>query len=109
GRAMGDHVGLGQAGAGPRHDITDNLLAVDRVRYAHRGRVLDGGVLEQHGVDLERGDIDAAADDQILAAAGDADKSVRVHDPEVAGLDALAADRLDRAVIPQIADAGMRP
>src|SRR5262245_10615682 len=102
------HRGLGQARARPWHDVADDLLAVDLVGHADRRGIGDAGVLEQHRVDLERCDVDAAADDEILSAAGDAYEAVVVHDREVAGLDALAADHVDRAVLEQIADTAVR-
>ena len=81
------------------HHVAHHLLAVDLVRHADRGGFEHAGMLEHDLVDLQRRDVDAAADDQVLAAAGDADEAVGILDAEVAGLDALAEHGVDRAVV----------
>ncbi len=106
--AVRQHHGLGQRLV-LRHHVADDLFAVDLVRHADRGGLRHAGMLDQDLVDLQRRDVDAAADDQVLGAAGDADEALRILDAEIAGLDALAVERIDRAVVVEIADRHLRP
>src|ERR1700722_1315991 len=100
--AMRGDRGLRERAAGRGDDKAHDFLAVDLVGHADRGRFQDAGMPHQHLVDLGRGDVHAAADDEVLGAAGDAHEAVLVHDREVAGLDAVGANALNRAVIPEI-------
>ncbi|MEI6506354.1 MAG: hypothetical protein WCO90_10820, partial [Planctomycetota bacterium] len=77
--------------------------------HADRGRFEDAGMAQQYLVDLGRRNVHPAADDEVLGAAGDADEAVLVLRREVASLDAVRPDALDRAVVEEVADAGMRP
>src|SRR5262252_8409174 len=88
--------------------VAYHLLSVDLIGHADRRCVENSGVLQQDLIDLDRGDVHAAPDDQVLGAAGEANKAVRVLDAEVTGLDTLGADSFDRSVIHQIADRGVR-
>src|SRR5262252_512554 len=88
--------------------VAYHLLSVDLIGHADRRCLENSGVLQQDLIDLDRGDVHAAPDDQVLGAAGEANKAVRVLDAEVTGLDTLGADSFDRSVIHQIADRGVR-
>src|SRR5262249_58765244 len=68
-----------------------HLLAVDRVRHADGGGLDQVGALHQEAVDLDRRNVDPAADDEVLLASGDAEKAVGVETPEVAGANAAVA------------------
>src|SRR5712691_3284847 len=108
GLAMVRYGGFAQAMAGLGHHVAHDLLAVDLVRHADRGGIEHVGMLEQDLVDLERRDVHAPADDEVLGAAADPDEPILVHDREIAGFDARAADRLDGAVVAQVADGAVR-
>src|SRR6202030_2384165 len=88
--------------------IAYHFFAVDFIRHADGRGLENSGMLQQDLVDLRGCDVHAAPDDQILGAAGDTNKAIRVLDGEVAGLDAVGADALDRSVIQKITDRGMR-
>ncbi len=86
-------------GARPQHDIGHHLLAIHLVRHADGARLDHLGPLHQHAVDLQRRDVDAAADDQVLGAAGQMQIALVVEEAEVAGLHpALAVDPDDAVV-----------
>src|SRR5262245_65949549 len=68
------------------------------------GRDLDElRALHQDGVDLERRDVDAAADDELLLAAGDVQIAVGVEEAEIAGADASPAVDADHTIVRQVA------
>ena len=54
----------------------------------------DRRVAVEHVLDLERGDVLAAGDDDVLAAVLDLDVAVGLHHREVAGVEPAAAERL---------------
>ena len=84
------HVELRQAGrvemrqqlvrrdalAGAEHHGEADLLAEPRVLHRHGGGALHGGVPRRQFLDPRRMDVVAAADDDVLAAAGDAQIAV---------------------------------
>src|SRR5207237_5909647 len=89
--------------ARPRHHVAHHLFTIDRVRHAH-GRHLDQfGALHQEAVDLDRRNVHATADDQLLRAAGEVEKAVIVQKSEIAGADAAAAGGRRAAVLGQVA------
>jgi hypothetical protein len=51
-------------------------------------------VAVQHVLDLDRRDVLAAGDDDVLAAVLDLDVAVRVHDRQVAGVEPAAREGL---------------
>src|SRR5450759_1334839 len=55
-------------GARARHDETDDFLTVSMVGNADRGDFDNLWPLQQNAVDLERRNVDAATDDQVLLA-----------------------------------------
>ena len=59
-------------------------------------RLHDLRMAVEHFLDLERGDVFAARDDDVLRAVLDLDIAVRVHDREVAGVKPAAGRRLPR-------------
>ncbi len=86
------------------YDVAHHFLAVDRVRHAD-GRGLDHvGVLHQERIDLDRRNLGAAADDQLLLAAGERQKAVGVERAEIAGAEAAAAMNFDVAIVAEIAE-----
>src|SRR5258708_6717940 len=105
---MAAHRGFGEANARLGNHVAYHFLPIDFIRHPDRGRLENSGMSQQDLVDLYRRYVDAAPDDQILDAAGDANESVRVFDGEVAGLDAVGANGFDRAVVQQIADRRLR-
>src|SRR6266849_6579222 len=109
GLAMLAHGGFCEAAARLGDHVAYHFLPIDFIRHPHRGSLENSRMFQQDLVDLDRRDVDAAPDDQILDAAGDANESVRVLDGKVAGLDAVGANGFDRSVVPQIADRRMRP
>ena len=68
-----------------QHDAGQDLLTVMAVGHAHRGGVEHRGMAQQRFIDLARGDVLAALDDQLLDAAGDEEEAVGVAVAEVAG------------------------
>ena len=69
--------------ARPRYNKTDNFLAVSAIGNAD-GRDFDNlWSLQQNAVDLKRGDVDAATDDQILLAPGDMQVAVGVEKADI--------------------------
>ena len=63
--------------SGVQCDIGADVLAVDLVVDAHDADVLDGGMLDQDGLDLLRADVRAVVDDDLLLAAAEAEVAVR--------------------------------
>src|SRR4029079_14866899 len=86
----------------PRHHVAHHLLAVDRVGHPDGGDLDQLGVLHQEAVDLDRRDIDAAANDEVLLASGEAEKAVRIEHPQIARADAAAAGDFHAAVVGEI-------
>src|SRR6266849_2095216 len=109
GLAMSAHRGFCEAVARLGNHVAYHFLPIDFIRHPHRGGFENSKMFQQYLVDLDGSDVHATPDDQILAAAGDADESVRVLHGEVAGLDAVGANGFDRSVVPQIADRRVRP
>src|ERR1017187_2720123 len=72
-------------GTRPRYDKADDFLAVSVVGNADRGNLNNLRPLQQNAVDLERRDVDAATDDQVLLAPRYAEVSVGVEKADVAG------------------------
>src|ERR1700730_14595150 len=103
------HSRCGELGAGTRHDIAYDLFALDRIRHADGCSIENSGMPEQALIDLQPGDVDAATDDKVLCAPAHVNEAILVHDCEVAGLDALSADRLDRAVLTHVPDRTLTP
>ena len=66
-------------GARARHHVAHHFLAVDRVRHADGGDLDQLGVLHQEAVDLDRRNVHAAANDEVLLAAGEAEKTVGIE------------------------------
>ena len=73
------------AGAGLEHDGGEYVLTVIFVRDANRRRLQHSGVREQRLINLARGDVFAALDDELLDAAGDEVKAIAVTVPQIAG------------------------
>src|ERR1700730_2971151 len=73
-----------------QYHIAHHLLAPHRVRNSDGRGLCDFGALHQDTVDLQRRDVDAAADDDVLFAPGEMQESVDVEVADVAGADAAA-------------------
>ena len=82
----GQQLGFGRAGAGLELHVGDRHLAGMRVGPADRGGDLHGRMPVQRLFDARRIDVVAAADDQLLLAAGQPEVAVRVLAAEVAGV-----------------------
>src|SRR6266568_3683247 len=101
--AIAQELGDIDGHARSRHHIAHDLLAIDRVRHAD-GRHFDQlRALHQDAVDLERRDVHAAADDQVLLAAGEAQEAIGIEHAEVAGAIPVVAVDVNAAVIAEIA------
>ena len=73
-------------------DVADRQLAGIGVGLAdHRGEA-DGRMLEQDLLDRRGIDVVAAADHQVLGAAGDPEEAVGIEPAEIAGIDPMAVD-----------------
>src|SRR5207244_1593359 len=66
------------------------------VRHADDRCVLDRGVLLEDALDLAGSNVLAAADDEVLRAAGDVQVPILVHPADVARVQPAAAHRLAR-------------
>src|ERR1039458_9446152 len=90
-------------GARSRYDKADDFLAVSMIGNADRGDFDDLRPLQQNAVDLERRDVDAATDDQVLLAPCYMQVAVGVEKADVAGTQAPTAMDFDRSVVGEIA------
>ena len=89
---MGDQLGLGRVGLGLQLDEGAGHLAPFLVRLGdHRGQH-DGRVLVERVLDLDRGDVLAARDDDVLGAVLELDVAVRILHREVAGMEPAAGE-----------------
>src|SRR5687768_8935982 len=70
-----------------------DLLAVMLVRDTHGRGVEHRGVLQEHLVDLARGDVLPALDDELLDAAGDEEEAVGVAHAHVAAAEPAAGEK----------------
>ena len=80
------------------HDERVRRLAPALVRQPDDGDLLDGRVADQDALDLDGGDVLAAADDDVLEAVADLGVAVRVDHGRVAGVEPAVADRGGRGV-----------
>src|SRR5262245_4818320 len=87
--AVLEDSGFAEISFGMRRDESDRHLTVDVVAHAERAGVGDVWMLEQVVGDLERGDVDAALDDDVLLAAGDVDVALVVPPSQIAVAEAL--------------------
>ena len=88
----GAEIGFGGGGAGAEDDEGVRGLAPLLVGQADDGGLLDGGVAEERGLDLDGGDVLAAADDDVLHAIADLDVAVGVDDGGVAAVEEAAGE-----------------
>src|SRR6266705_1180229 len=101
--AIAQDVGGIDARAGSQHHVAHHFLAIGAVGHADGRRLHDFGAPHQRAVDLERRDVDPAADDQLRLAAGEMEETVRIEKPDIAGLRASARIDPDGAVLGEIA------
>src|SRR3546814_5353630 len=90
-----DLVGLG-ALPGAQRDRSGDILAQNLVRHADHRRLLHRRMEMERGLDLERRDVVAAADDQFLRPPGHDQIAILVDEAEVAGLGPAALEALRR-------------
>jgi hypothetical protein len=95
--------------AGTTDHIADNLLAIDRIGHADGGGFDHVGALHQAGVDFERRNLGAAADNQFLFAAREHQKAVAVEAADIASADAAAGVHADCAVFGEITERMIGP
>ena len=99
--------------AGAEHHREADLLAEPRILHRHRGGALHRRMPRRQFLDPRRMDVVAAADDDVLAAAGDAQIAVLVERAEIAGHEpaALVEGVLGRRLVVEIAEhqAGAAP
>src|SRR5208283_3356656 len=69
-------------------------LAPFLVRTRDHGGELDARMLEQGVLHIDRGDVLAARDDDVLRAVAELDVAVRMLDPEIAGVEPAAGEGL---------------
>ena len=92
GRGRSDDLGFRDGGAGLELDERARRLAPPRVGLGdHRGGEHRGMAVE-HVLDLERRDVLAARDDDVLGAVLDLEVAVGVHHGEVAGMEPAAGE-----------------
>src|SRR5262249_31185642 len=90
--AEGDQLVLRDAGARPQRNEGLRHLAPALVRHRHHRALEHGGMLHERVLDLDRGDVLAAPDDDVLLAVAQLDVAVRVHDAEVARVEPAALE-----------------
>src|SRR5579883_721402 len=73
--------------------IADRQFAGIGIGLSDHGGEADGGMLEHDLLDRRRIDIVAAADHEILGAAGDPEKAVGIEPAEIAGIDPVSVDK----------------
>src|SRR5215510_31963 len=88
-----DERGFAGASSGARRHESHRHLAVDVVAHGERAGVGDVRMLEQAVGNLERGDVDAALDDDVLLAAGDVDVALVVPARQIAVAKAVLGNR----------------
>ena len=81
----------GRAGARGEGDERDGHLTGVQVRTAHRLRVGDRGVGQQHVLDDGGVDVVTAADDDVLGSAGEVEEAVGVDQGQVSGVQPAVA------------------
>src|SRR5262245_19609480 len=92
--APGDDLVLGDGSAGPRLDERARRLAPFGFGLGDDGGCGDCRVLVKHVLDLVRGDILAARDDDILGAVLELDVAVWIEHAEIAGMEPATGERL---------------
>ena len=96
----------GGIGRGPRapHDRSDGHGTPGRIRLADDGRVDDIGMHEQDRLDLDRGDVLATRDDEVVAPVHDGQATLLVERSQVAGMQPAAVQcRCRRDGVPVVA------
>ena len=91
---MGEQFLFGGVGAGAEHDERFDGLTPLGVGHTDDGGFGDGGVLDEGVFDLDRRDVLAAGDDDVLLAVGDGEVAVVVDPPAVTGVEPSVADDL---------------
>src|SRR3546814_21197471 len=86
-----DLVGLG-ALPGAQRDRSGDILAQNLVRHADHRRLLHRRMEMERGLDLERRDVVAAADDQSLRPPGHDKIAILADEAELAGLGPAALE-----------------
>ncbi len=86
------------AGAGLEHDDRHRHLAEPLVRGRHHGALQDRRVGRERVLDVDRRDVLAAPDDDVLRAVLDQDVALLVEGGHVAGVEPAVADRRRRRV-----------
>ena len=94
--APGDQLVRRDALARLELDEGARRLAPFLVGLRHDRRQLHGGMLEERVLHLDRGDVLAARDDDVLGAVLQLDVAVRILDPEIAGTEPAAFEGLLR-------------
>ena len=88
----------GRRGAGPQRDVAHRQFAGIGVGHADRGGQRHRGMRRHRVLDHQRVDVVAAADDQVLGAAGDVEPAAVVGVAEVAAVEhAVVEDAARRA------------
>ncbi len=87
---------LGRRLTGFQHDKGAGRLPPAFVRKADHRHLLHGGMVQQTSLDLDRRDVFATADDDVLQPVADLGVPVRVDDGGIAGVEPAIADCLRR-------------
>src|SRR5258708_7985618 len=97
GAAPSDHLVLAQRRTGFRGDERAGTLAPFGIGPRHHCGLHDRRMAVEHLLDLERRDILAARDDDVLGAVLDLDIAVGMHDAEIAGVKPAAGKGFRRS------------
>src|SRR5207253_9746756 len=81
---MSEQIGRRDILAGAAYHRETHLFAQSGVFHRHRSRPLHGWMLRRQLLDLRRMDVVAAANDDVLAVAGEDRKSTRLNSSHVA-------------------------
>src|ERR1044071_7809509 len=101
---MGENGAAGKVGACRKRHEPDDFLAVDRIGHPGGRRFRHAWNSMQDRIDLQRRDIDATTDDQVLLSSDNDQVTLYVDPAKVAGVMPVARQVFDRAVRVEVAN-----
>src|SRR5258705_2157184 len=102
-RAMAQEIIRHEHFTRTQHHVAYHFLAPHCIRNADGRGLGDFVALQQDAVDLHRRNVDAAADDEVLRAAGEMQEAVGVEIADIAGVHPAATVRPRGSVVAEIA------